>query len=126
MYTLKGRVAYGATVLLFNTKAPMFQDRNVRRAIAGLLDMSEHVALNLNGLGEPCPGPLGLRSPGPLPTANFEGDLPAAKRALDEAGWQDHDLDHYRDRNGRPMEFDLLVPVSSQTESETALYLQRR
>jgi peptide/nickel transport system substrate-binding protein len=125
-YTLKGRVAQRAAVLLFNTRAPLFNDKRVRRALAQLLDMSEHVAVNLNGLAEPCPGPLGLHSPYLDGVTGFGSDVEAAKRALAEVGWQDHDWDRYRDKDGQPMEFELLVPVSSQTESETAVYLQRR
>ena len=125
-YALKGRVAQRAAVLLFNTQSPFFADKMVRRALAQLLDMSEHVAVNLYGLAEPCPGPLGLHSPYQTAVTRLEGDSEAARKALDEAGWQDHDHDHYRDRDGRPMEFEMLVPVSAQTESETAVYIQRR
>lgn len=125
-YRLEGRIINGAVLLLFNNQDPVFSDLNVRRAVARALDVGRHIRLDLRGLAQPCPGPLGASSPfspenaGPAPY-----DPEKVNQALKKAGWADHDQDMYRDRAGRDFDFNLLVPLTFQIERETGVYIQR-
>ena len=125
-YRLEGRVAKAVILLLFNNQDRLFSDPKLRRALARMLDIPKHIDNDLSGLAEICPGPLGRFSPYlPEDAAPIAQNWDQARRLLEQAGWQDSDQDHYRDRSGQNLVFDLLVPVTFQIERESAVYLQR-
>lgn len=125
-YRLEGELARSALVLLFNTRLPLFEDVRVRRALARMLDLEGHVRRDLRGLAETCPGPLGRLSPYLPPDAStVPYDPDAALADLADAGWKDEDGDGYLEKDGRRFEFDLLIPMTLQTERETGSYIQR-
>jgi peptide/nickel transport system substrate-binding protein len=51
-------------------------------------------------------------------------DTALARRSFGELGWRDTDGDGVLDRDGRPLEFELLVPSSSAGRKRTAQVLQ--
>ncbi|MEW6267041.1 MAG: ABC transporter substrate-binding protein [Thermodesulfobacteriota bacterium] len=125
-YLLEGRLSSGATILLFNNRHSFFSDRSVRRALAQVLNIEGHIRRDIKGLAEACPGPLGRMSPFLPPDSGPSlPDWKSAAQTLAQAGWEDHDADMYRDRDGQDFEFDLLVPDNYQTELATAEYIQR-
>ncbi|MFH1134768.1 MAG: ABC transporter substrate-binding protein [Pseudomonadota bacterium] len=123
-YRLEGRPDNRATIMLFNNQDQVFGDRRVRRALASLLDMKRHVAVDLLGMAEPCSSPLGLLGQLLPPVIAPEPDPRGAREYLDQAGWIDHDGDGYRDRDGKVFEFELLLSGSLQTEIRTAEEIQ--
>ena len=95
----------------WNARRPPFDDRRVRRALTLAVDREEMVATVLEGLGEVASGPVGPWNPAhrdgwsPLPH-----DPDSARSLLSAAGWRDDDGDGVREKDGRPLRFDLLVP----------------
>ena len=94
---------------------PFFTDPRVRRAMTQALDREGFVRDVLQGAGQVA---TSLVHPAMW---SFRADLepwPYDRRAaaglLDAAGWQDHDGDGLRDREGTPFQFTLLMPVGNQ------------
>ncbi len=87
--------------LFFNQQdSTILADAGIRNALALAIDRTEIVNEALNGEGEPLhlpipPGIFGFNDELSAPIF----DLEAAKRELDEAGWQDVDGDGIREKN---------------------------
>ncbi len=125
-YRLEGGLSRAATVMLFNNRDDILYDRRIRKAIGHMLNIHDHIDSDLRGMAAPCPGPLGALSPYLPPESGPVGyDPQKANALLAEAGWIDHDGDGYRDKDGRDLEFKILVPLTFQTERETAVYIQK-
>jgi peptide/nickel transport system substrate-binding protein len=94
---------------------PFFTDARIRRAMTQALDREGFVRDVLQGAGEVAtslvhPAMWSFRDdiePWPF-------DRRAAAGLLDAAGWQDHDGDGLRDRDGTPFQFTLLMPVGNE------------
>jgi peptide/nickel transport system substrate-binding protein len=103
---------------------PLFSDRDLRRAVAMSVDRDAVVRAVLGELGDVPSGPfapwlwIARESPPPLPF-----DTAAANAALDSLGWR-RGADDLRVRNGRRLEFDLLVPTSSGLRRRAAVIVQ--
>jgi len=106
---------------------PVLGDSLVRRALSMAVDRRQ--------LARSVFDSLGITALGPAPRALIPDSLaftapahdPAAARALlESAGWRDGNGDGVRDRNGRDLAFDLLVPNSSQTRQRYAVLLQEQ
>lgn len=103
---------------------PLFADRELRRAIAMAVDRATLVQTVLGDLGELPSGPfppwlwIASDSVKPLPF-----DTAAARRALDAQGWRPGG-DGVRVRNGRRLQFELLVPSSSGLRRRAAVIVQ--
>jgi peptide/nickel transport system substrate-binding protein len=106
---------------------PVFGDSLVRRALTMAVDRERLVRNVLDSLGmvslAPAPRALipdtaGIR---PLPF-----DVAAARTLLDSAGWRDSNNDGVRDRGGRPLAFEILVPSSSAVRQRFAVLLQEQ
>ena len=123
-YRLEGRPDNRATIVLFNVQDPIFKDRRVRTALSLLINVQRHVSENLMGMALPCKSPLGLLGERLNSPPFFHYDPHKARQQLEAAGWKDHDGDGYRDKNGVPMEFDLFLSDSQQTELKTAEEIQ--
>ncbi len=104
---------------------PIFSDVRVRRALSMAVDRARIVRTVFDTLGMVAisgaprvliPDTLGLH---PLPY-----DVAAAKALLDSAGWTDSNGDGVRDRAGKPLKFDLLIPSTSATRGTAAGLLQ--
>ncbi len=104
---------------------PLFANRELRRALIMALDRS---ALRRNVYDT-----LALDAAGPFTRSNAAADttliLPpydsaAADRLLDSLGWRDNDGDGIRDRAGRRLRFNLLVPASSSQRRQFAELIQ--
>ena len=93
---------------------PVFGDVRVRRALAMALDRPRMVRAALDSLG------LVAFAPAPrvlIPDTSALRQIPynvvAAKALLDSAGWRDSNGDGMRERDGKPLAFELLVPSAS-------------
>ena len=103
---------------------PVFGDRQVRLAIFAALDRQ--------GMLRNVFGDRGILTTGPYPRALADSGVkvPAFDRAraaalLDSAGWA-AGADGMRAKNGRPLEFGLLVPSSSRPRMRYAVLIQEQ
>src|SRR5579859_219641 len=132
VYTDRGNVY---TYLCFNERTagdtskpnPIFADREVRRALTMAVDRASLVASALQDLGKVPPGPIsslvGIWDPD---IRQLPYDTAQANRILNERGWRDHDGDGIRDKNGKPLEFHILVPTTSALRRQYARLLQEQ
>ena len=103
---------------------PIFGDRRVRLAIFHALDREAMLQNVFGGRG--------VIGKGPYPTAFADSTvrLPGFDRAqaaalLDSAGWRPG-ADGMRSRNGRPLEFSIIVPSSSVPRSRYSVLIQEQ
>jgi len=121
--------------LLFNQKDPgnrtephpILSDLRVRRAITLGLDRQLLVHAVFGSYAEVPYGPvssiLWIRNGAPRPERQ---NVPAARRLLTEAGWEDSDGDGIRDRNGKPGALSLAFPTTSAVRKKMAVLIQQQ
>jgi len=98
--------AYG--FIAWNGRRRLFQDPELRRALTLGIDRQAIVDAVRYGLGQVANGPVGPWYPAydpEIPAPPFAPDSAAA--ALERLGWTDTDGDGVRERDGRPLEFEL-------------------
>ncbi len=110
----------------WNFKNPMFQDKNVRVALAHLMNREEMNKKFRFGLSVPATGPWLYNNPHADPNVKpFLYDLAKAKELLKKAGWEDTDkngvLDKTVDGKKQEFRFQLLFP-SRDVEKYFTLY----
>jgi peptide/nickel transport system substrate-binding protein len=106
---------------------PLFGDRALRRAIALATDRETLISAVLAGWGTVPPGPAtGFMwiAEGAAPQLPY--DTVAADRLLDSLGWRDANGDGIRERDGRPLAFDVSYPSSSAPRQRTGVILQEQ
>ncbi len=123
------------TYIMFNTRDPqrpdrphpLFGDRALRRAVAAAVDAQAAVQTLFGELGRVPPGPMTpvlsvwTEDAGAIP---FDSAL--ARRTLDSLGWRDANGDGVRERDGRPLRFELLVPSTSSARQRAAVIVQEQ
>lgn len=111
----------GWSQIVWNTRAPPFDDPRVRRAMAHLLDRARILSDVERGFGQlaRCPVRAGVLGEGREPPP--PGFDPAeAARLLTEAGFVDRDGDGLRERDGRPLEVELKVSAGRRASGQIA------
>ncbi len=109
------------------TPHPLFGERDLRRALTMAVDRKAIVRAVFGDYGEVPPGPVARIQwiwSDSLETIPY--DLERARETLARLGWTDTDGDGIRERDGRKLEFDLLVPSSSQVRRQAAVILQEQ
>jgi len=115
------------TYLGFNLKRPLFQDKQVREAIAYAIDRQELIDGVLLGHGEIIASPY---KPGTswvnqsLKPRPFNPNK--AKAMLAHAGWVDSDHDGYLDKDGKPLSFTIITNNGNKQRADTATIIQQR
>jgi peptide/nickel transport system substrate-binding protein len=117
--------------LWFNLKAPksarpnsLFANRALRRALGMALDRDRMVRNVFDSFAVTARGPFALSNHSADTTADqLPYDTARANRLLDSLGWR-RGPDGVRRRDGRPLAFPLLVPVSSKNRMQFALLIQ--
>jgi peptide/nickel transport system substrate-binding protein len=104
---------------------PLFQDRELRRAIMLAIDRNSLVRNLFDTLALVPAGPV-VRT---YPTTDGRIGQPAfdsarASRLLDSLGWTRRSTDGLRARNGRQLEFSILVPSISLNRMRAGVVLQ--
>ena len=128
---VKDRIDFYNTWLLlwngapWNLKDPLFQDANVRRALAMAFDRQTVIDRLYHGQARPLSGPFTPDSwaydPNVQPT---EYNPAAAAALLSAAGWKDTDNDGVLDRDGKPFKFTMLIPAGSKTSTDQSQIYQ--
>jgi peptide/nickel transport system substrate-binding protein len=106
---------------------PLFQERDLRRALTMALDRRSIVRNAYDSLASVALGPTVRAYPSTDTTLNqlpFSRD--AATRTLDSLGWTDSNGDGVRDRGGRKLEFTLFVPGPSKARNAMAVLIQEQ
>lgn len=95
----KIHVSPGFSYIGWNQKRPLFQQKELRRALSHFVDKQNLVDKVLHGLAVPVESPIFVERPEynqSLEPYRFDPEL--GKRMLDSAGWTDTDGDGVRDR----------------------------
>jgi peptide/nickel transport system substrate-binding protein len=105
----------------------IFGNRELRRALTMATDRGALVRSVYDSLAIPALGPT-VRA---YPTtdsnlAQIPFDLARARQILDSLGWRDANGDGIRERNGRPLQFSLIVPGTSRPRVQLAVLLQEQ
>lgn len=109
----------------FNLKAPLFGDREVRRALTMAVDR-ERLAVSVFGdYGKVPRGPMSqLWAIWDPETRELPYDTTQAAHLLTKQGWIDTNGDGIRDKSGTPLSFRLMVPTTSAVRKQYARLLQ--
>jgi peptide/nickel transport system substrate-binding protein len=110
-----------------NRPHPLFGDRDLRRAIAMSLNRNTMARSVLDTFGSVPVGPV-VRA---YPTTDPRGsqipfDSARASRLLDSIGWMRRGADGIRERNGRELYFNLIVPTSSMNRVRLGPLIQEQ
>jgi peptide/nickel transport system substrate-binding protein len=107
---------------------PLFGNRELRRALVQGVDRASLVQSILGEYGRIPVGPVSRMTPlgndTTIPQPAY--DAAQARATLDSLGWTDANGDGVRERGGRKLEFELLVPSSSPNRVRSALIVQEQ
>jgi len=108
--------------LQFNCARAPFDDKNVRKAVGYAIDSDSIVKNILNGIGVAARGraysPVMMYSDDNLPL--FTADINKSKELLTAAGFRDSDGDGIVEKNGQPLEMDMLISTWSSRQQRVA------
>lgn len=109
----------------WNGAHPLFEDRNVRRALTMAIDREQIVNTLLYGLAQVIHSPilpfLWAHDPD-VPVIEFDPD--GARRLLAEAGWEDHDGDGWLDKDGNRFEFTMKTNENNDLRKDILVVVQ--
>ncbi len=105
----------------FNRRVPQLADPRVRVALGLLADRPTYVKRKFHDLSVLISGDQFVAGPAyDAAIRPLAYDPAAAEELLDEAGWYDRDGDGFRDKDGKRLEFEFLIPSGSKTMKEFA------
>jgi peptide/nickel transport system substrate-binding protein len=105
----------------WNEQRPMFADKRARRALTMLVDRPGIIDKLMYGLPHPAECIFYWESAQCDPAIKpLPYDPPAAMKLLDEVGWKDSDNDGVRDKGGKPFQFVLMIPSTSEETARWA------
>ena len=106
---------------------PIFGNRELRRALTMATDRASLVRSVYDSLAIPALGPTVRAYPTTDPNlAQIPFDLGRARQILDSLGWRARNGDGIRERNGRALQFSLMVPNTSKQRIQLAVLLQEQ
>lgn len=109
-----------------NLRRPLFRSRELRRALTMTLDRQAMVTNLFDTLAAVSIGPTVRAYPTTHSAlAQIPYDTLRAARALDSLGWR-RGSDGLRKKNGTPLRFTAIVPVSSATRTRIAVLIQEQ
>lgn len=102
--------------IALNLKDEILSDKLVRKALSHSVNKEEIKKSVYFGLAEPLSGPFPPNSWAFNPNVkDYEFSLEKASKLLDEAGWKDTDGDGVRDKGGKKLSLELIIPQGSET-----------
>ncbi len=107
-----------------NQKKEIFSDKRVRQALAYATDKQQLIQLIFKGLASPAYSPMspvGWTYNDEVEKYNY--NIRKAKNLLDEAGWLEG-IDGTREKNGKKLEFTILVNQGNKEREKAAVILQ--
>ncbi len=112
-------------VIRFNCYVSPLDDVRVRKAINYAVDRETMVEELFAGIAKPANLPMcPWFKYGPKNLTGYSYNLEMAKSLLEEAGWIDNDGDGIREKDGKKLEIELLVPQGEANADAVAVYLQ--
>lgn len=116
------------TFIRFNLKRPLFASRDLRRALTMAIDRASIVRNVFDTLAIPSIGPTVRVFPttDAAALAEIPFDPIKARALLDSLGWTVDRQSNTRMKNGRKLEFTLLVPSTSVTRNNMAVLIQEQ
>lgn len=105
----------------WNTKDPLLRDKRVRRALSMALDRRAIITNLYFGTARIMTGPFTpdqFAYDPSVPPVEF--DIEGSRRLLNEAGWSDSNGDGVLDRNGKPLEIELLLSAGNKAGADLA------
>ena len=113
------------SILLYNTKDPLFVNPKVRMGLSHIINREYIVKNILRGYGKVAVGPMGLNSPFHNPDVKAISYNPQkGLKLLLDAGWSYDQKGDYLKKQGIPFEFTLIVFEEAQIEKKVARYIQ--
>jgi peptide/nickel transport system substrate-binding protein len=113
------------SILLYNTKDPLFSDATVRRALTHAINRQYIVDTLLKGFAKIAIGPMGVDSPFHNPELQpLPYDPAKALELLHQAGWTSSLEYPYLNKNGQPFKFTVLILREYQIEKKIIRYIQ--
>ena len=113
------------TLMLYNTRHPLFENPLVRRALTHAIDRQRMVSEMLGAMAEVVAGPMGNHSPWHDPTLTpLSYDPYLALEYLKKAGWTLSPDTQCLMNAGRAFEFNLLLPAGSETDLRIARFIK--
>jgi peptide/nickel transport system substrate-binding protein len=115
----------GYSQIRWNLRQPVLADRRVRRALSLAIDCDTLIDVAYNGYARRATGPILSdmwafnRELEPLPY-----DPDTARALLAEAGWSDRDGDGILDRDGQPLELELMTNAESDIRQDSVLLVE--
>ncbi len=113
-------------VVAFNLREEIFRDQRVRQALNYAVDKDEIVAKVLQDQGQVAAGTVfpssWIYNPEVRP---YPYDPQKALTLLKEAGWEDHDGDHFLDKDGKLFEFTVHVNAGDDLKQKAVLFIQQ-
>jgi peptide/nickel transport system substrate-binding protein len=114
----------GYTALLLNLRRPLFQQREVRQALAMAIDRDALAREALDDAGEPAVSPI-VPSSWAYAPAPAAGSIHEGRALLEKAGWFDREGKGVRERDGRALALTLLT-TDSPERSRAAVVIARQ
>jgi len=105
-YNINSAATSRAFFLQLNFDNDLFQDKNIRSAIAMAIDKDGFVNVLLGGHGKVANGPFPMQDGDSL---NYSFSPDKSKELLGAAGWSDSDNDGYVDKDGKNFEINFLT-----------------
>ncbi len=114
-------------ILAFNLKNALFSDPRIRRALNYAINKEEIVQGVLKGQGRIAAGTIFPDSWAYNQNAKpYPYDPHRAFALLKELGWEDHDGDHFLDKDGKPFEFTVHVNSGNDLKEKALLLIQQQ
>jgi peptide/nickel transport system substrate-binding protein len=113
--------------MTFNLVRPLFQSRDLRRALTMALDRASMTRNVFDSLARPAIGPT--LSSFPSTDRNLEQipyDPRAAARILDSLGWRLDSASKIRKKDGRELRFKVMIPTSSANRVRMGILAQEQ
>lgn len=110
----------------WNLRRPYFQDKQVRKALAHLINRQAIVEKLEYGLGKITTGPFWVFGYEYNPDIKpIPYDPETAKKLLTEAGWVDQDGDGIREKDGQKFAFTFLIPAGADFYTRLATIMKK-